>query len=430
MLFLSKLPQAFLKRFYWSQERKNTLYSLIGLGGRFIFRALYFIIIARALGAAGFGLFSGVLGFVFILYPFADWGSGLLMIRSVSRNPDAFGIMWGTSLTIMVVMGALFCGVSVIASWIVLSSSIALTVVLPVSVGVLWGFRATELAAQAFQAHQSMKQTSIIWLATSILRLVAALIFLLQSYRIVTIWALVFMMSELLGGFFSVLWVMRELGWGIPGFQGIRGSLLDGFSFSVSVAATGVYNDLDKTLLVRFGDPAIAGAYTAAYRFLDAFYIPVQAIVISTFARYFQVGLGGLEQTWVYTRRLLPYTLIIALGAWTGMFAIAPVLPKLLGMEYILTPVIATYLGPVVIFRSIHTLLANSLSGANRHKMRSSIQVSIALVNLSLNLWWIPRYGWWGALWSSILSDGLMVFSLLSLTLVLIKVQGKRSEND
>jgi O-antigen/teichoic acid export membrane protein len=29
-------------------------------------------------------------------------------------------------------------------------------------------------------------------------------------------------------------------------------------------------------------------------------------------------------------------------------------------------------------------------------------------VNLLLNLWWIPVYGWIGAAWSSLASDGLL----------------------
>jgi O-antigen/teichoic acid export membrane protein len=32
----------------------------------------------------------------------------------------------------------------------------------------------------------------------------------------------------------------------------------------------------------------------------------------------------------------------------------------------------------------------------------------VAAVNLGLNFWWIPVYGWIGAAWSSVASDGLL----------------------
>jgi O-antigen/teichoic acid export membrane protein len=32
----------------------------------------------------------------------------------------------------------------------------------------------------------------------------------------------------------------------------------------------------------------------------------------------------------------------------------------------------------------------------------------VAVINFLLNLWWIPAYGWIGAAWSSVASDGLL----------------------
>jgi O-antigen/teichoic acid export membrane protein len=40
--------------------------------------------------------------------------------------------------------------------------------------------------------------------------------------------------------------------------------------------------------------------------------------------------------------------------------------------------------------------------------LRTAAQVTVALVNLLLNLWWIPVFGWIGAAWSSLASDGLL----------------------
>jgi len=122
-----------------------------------------------------------------------------------------------------------------------------------------------------------------------------------------------------------------------------------------------------------------------------------------------------------YAFRLMPLTIVVSVIAWGGMVLIAPILPDLLGQEYSLTPIIAVWLGPILIFRTIHNLLANTLTGADFQGLRSAIQVGIALFNLGLNLLWIPIYGWKGALWSSLLSDGGLAFLLFFLILWLNK---------
>jgi O-antigen/teichoic acid export membrane protein len=38
--------------------------------------------------------------------------------------------------------------------------------------------------------------------------------------------------------------------------------------------------------------------------------------------------------------------------------------------------------------------------------------VSVAAINVLLNLWLIPAYSWRGAAWASLLTDGLLAISL------------------
>ena len=97
------------------------------------------------------------------------------------------------------------------------------------------------------------------------------------------------------------------------------------------------------------------------------------------------------------------------------MVLIAPVLPRILGADYVLTSKIVIWLGPILFFRSIHNLLANTLTGADYIGLRAAVQIVIALLNLVLNLLWIPAYGWIGAVWSSLLSDGGLVVLLFIL---------------
>jgi len=52
------------------------------------------------------------------------------------------------------------------------------------------------------------------------------------------------------------------------------------------------------------------------------------------------------------------------------------------------------------------------LTGAGHQGLRTSIQTAIAVFNILINLWIIPLYGWRGAAWSSLASDGLLLLGL------------------
>jgi O-antigen/teichoic acid export membrane protein len=53
-------------------------------------------------------------------------------------------------------------------------------------------------------------------------------------------------------------------------------------------------------------------------------------------------------------------------------------------------------------------MTGGALTGSGRQNVRTASQVTVAVVNLALNLWLIPAYGWIGAAWSSVASDGLL----------------------
>ena len=59
--------------------------------------------------------------------------------------------------------------------------------------------------------------------------------------------------------------------------------------------------------------------------------------------------------------------------------------------------------------RCFHTFLADALSGAGLQRVRTGIQVAVALLNIGLNLVILPRWSWRGAAWTSLGCDGLLV---------------------
>ncbi|BFH76245.1 hypothetical protein TthTF19_14000 [Thermus thermophilus] len=391
---------------------RNTLWMLLGFGVRLGVQFLYFVLLARILGPQQYGAFVGVAALVMVLSPFASWGSGNILIKYASRDPSLFKRYWGAALATTLASGGALTGLAFLLTGLLFTWETALTLALPIALGDLIGIRLADVSGQAFQSRERLSRTSAIWVLISVSRLLGVLVLYALPEASAVHWALLYAGSGLLAGALGVAWVTRELGFGPLGLDPMRGEWREGFYFAISLAAQGAYNDLDKTLLSRLVSDAVAGGYAAAYRVLDAAFVPMRALLYATYPRFFREGKRGLKASRTFALKLLPWGLAAGGLGTVLALGLAPLLPILLGPEYALSATVLPLLAPILLFRALHYLAADALTGAGYQGLRSAAQVGVALFNLGLNLWWIPLLGWKGAVWSSLLSDGLLAASL------------------
>lgn len=74
---------------------QNTMWMLLGLGGKTVLQLGYFVIIARSLGVDDYGVFTGVVALALILSPFSNLGLGHTLVKKVSRDKQQFNKQWG-----------------------------------------------------------------------------------------------------------------------------------------------------------------------------------------------------------------------------------------------------------------------------------------------------------------------------------------------
>lgn len=397
---------------------RNTLWMLLGFGFRLGLQFLYFVLLARILGPEQYGAFVGVAALIMGLSPFASWGSGNILIKHASRDPGLFKKYWGAALATTLASGGALTGLAFLLSGFVFTWETALALALPIALGDLVGIRLADVSGQAFQSRERLSRTSALWVIISASRLLGVLVLYALPQATAFHWALLYAGSGLLAGILGVAWVVRELGLGPLSLGPMRGEWREGFYFAISLAAQGAYNDLDKTLLSRLVSDAVAGGYAAAYRVLDAAFVPMRALLYATYPRFFREGKRGLESSRTFALRLLPWGLAAGALGTVLVLGLAPLLPTLLGPEYALSATALPLLAPILLFRALHYLAADALTGAGYQGLRSVAQVGVAFVNLGLNLWWIPLFSWKGAVWSSLVSDGLLA-ALLWLMLLL-----------
>ena len=159
-----------------SRLARNTVWMSLGQGLRLVIQALYFVLIARSLGAVNYGAFIGVVALVGIVYPFATVGSGNLLVKNVSRDASLFGLYWGRALATTAVSSSILFGVVLTLSHFALPNSIPFRLVVLVAGSDLFGLSIIQLCGQAFQTFERLQWTAVINVMGSASRLAGALI--------------------------------------------------------------------------------------------------------------------------------------------------------------------------------------------------------------------------------------------------------------
>jgi O-antigen/teichoic acid export membrane protein len=142
---------------------------------------------------------------------------------------------------------------------------------------------------------------------------------------------------------------------------------------------------------------------------IDVTMTPVRSLAAAAYPHFFRKGLDGMAQTYPYALSLIAKTSIYGAMTSAGLWLLAPLLPHILGEQYQAVVPAVRWLALIPLLRCIHSFMADSLSGAGLQRIRTGIQMLVALINIGLNVVILPRYSWRGAAWTSLGCDGLLV---------------------
>jgi O-antigen/teichoic acid export membrane protein len=401
----------FLEKLKTSPFARDTGHLAIGQSLRLGIQAVYFVLIARTLGPDGYGAFVAVVALVGILTPFSGLGTANLFVRNVRSAKRSAGLCWGNGLVASMVTGTVLSGF-VVASTYFFRLGTPLPVVVAICISDLLFMRIVELAMFGFAATGRMKENAIQNVIGSFPRLVAIFVLALW-WRPVTLekWTYAYVLATAASTLYACYRGHRV--WGAPSFDwsALREDVPEGTYFSLGTAAATIYNDIDKVMLAKVSFVA-AGIYAAAYRIIDVSMTPIRALMSAAYPHFFRRGMDGMGSARSYAvtqiKRACIYSIVLFFLLWFS----APLLPMVLGSNYAQTAEALRWLALIPVLRSVHVFLADSLSGAGFQGLRSLIQVAIAVINIALNLVLLPKYGWLGAAWTSLASDGLLLLTL------------------
>jgi O-antigen/teichoic acid export membrane protein len=409
---------AAIQRSFKSRLARNAGWVLGGQVASFGVQAAYFVVLARLLGSAQYGVLAGAAALVNIFSQYSAMGAGILFLRYVSPDHSRFREYWGNILLSIGLVGTLaIVLLYFVGGWLVGQTAASILVFL--AIGDCLCGQLTASAAQVFQAFEKMRTNAGLNFLTNVLRLALAIGMALVVHRASAwTWAVASLAVSLMASLIAVAKVTAKFGPPTFSLKLWFARLGEGFIFAISGSTTTVYNDVDKVMLGHYGMTVANGIYSMAYRIVNICTMPIGSIHSAALPRFFRQGVDGIKATAPFALKLLKRTTILgALGA-AAMLLSAPLLPHIAGADFAKSVSALRWLCMIPLLRSFHLSAGDAISGAGFQRFRLASQSLAAAGNFGINLYLIPRYSWQGAAWASLLTDGslaLMNWGLLFL---------------
>ncbi len=365
----------------------------------------FFFLLARSLGTEQFGVYGAVQSLGLLALNFAHLGSQQLMMRDRSRQRP-FNESWSRTLAVIAGLGTL---VAVVLSPAIAALdptlAIGTTMLLLVAQVVLFGI--VDFGVIAAQAHRDLQMALVVRVAVGVIRLGAVAVFWRAGDGDLSTWALWGGAAWAISALVAV--VLTSLRYETRPF--VRPSWRDawrGRPYVLTAAAATALDSSDRAVLVGYGFSADAGLYGAGARISALAGMPLMALIRATDLDFYEAGARSGRAALAVARRLLPLGVAYGLVAAVAMWLLADIPAALLGDDFGDSADVIRLLCLLPLFRAIQTFAANALTGSDLQHLRNRAIFIAVAVNLALNLAVVPRWGWRGAVLSTLVAEALL----------------------
>jgi O-antigen/teichoic acid export membrane protein len=374
-----------------------------------LLQAAYFVLLARLLGVSEYGIFAGAFALVSTVSPYSALGGSMLFMRYLAIEPGQAPKYWGNSL----ITSSVFTLVSLLVVVIVrfVHGKLAhIGVVLVLLVANCLFLQITTLGSMLTFTLGNARSSAWMNLSSNFCRVLAVAVMRIGMGRADAFqWSIGVLAASALAAVVVLYQVHRNIGPLRYDLRLLRERSLEGLGFSFAGTTEAVNNDADKVMLSYFGLEIQNGFYTLAYRILDFATSPIVALNTAVVQRHFLLSQSGIRPRLRLAFRALVATAALGIVLAIGIKALAPLLPRLTGRDFSGAIQVLRLLCWLPLIRGLHQMCGSVITGAGHQNWRTAAQCSVALVNVGLNWSWIPRWGWMGAAWSTLASDGSLV---------------------
>ena len=282
--------------------------------------------------------------------------------------------------------------------WIVLMM-IPFTVIVKFSMGVFVGKR-------------MMKKFNVFQWLPDVLEFTFLLIFIALMGLDVRKALLALLFSNIILSVYSVYLIRHYVGFSFAFYPRIILDLLKlGLVFAISLLVLKLHYRVDILLLERLSGVKEVGFYALAARFAQKWQVPFAVGVVIMSRSAHALNQGRLLEN---INRLLRLSFLGGLLASIILYLLAPyIIPFLYGEKFLLSVQMLQAILPGILMFIIINTLGNYFAGQGKVWRILLINLFSFMINIALNLWWIPKWGGIGAAMATNISYGFAALMLL-----------------
>lgn len=381
----------------------------------------YTIFLASSLGVLDFGLYSLGLAYFSIISSLADFGFNRFLIREIAKDGGKqWELVWNLvtlRLTMICIFFAIFAGVLYAFD----SDKMRVSIILLASLAVLPQAIAVTFDG-IFIALRRLHLSAVASVIGSVS--IAALGFTLVTAGFGVFGAInAIILGQVIFASTLIVLLYRQGGLKISDvkFSVIKKALLGSLPYGLLAILGLLYFRIDTILLSYMKGNFETGIYAAGYKFLETLVFIPNALGFALFPKFVklhQENPGAIRNLMLKSIRLMFLAgSLIALS----YYLILPFIIRAFLPQFISAISVIKILALAIPFMFVHVPAAQVLLSSERY-LRPIIIVSMIplIFNITLNLIFIPKFGFLGASWITVASDILSTVILLVLIRKLI----------
>jgi O-antigen/teichoic acid export membrane protein len=392
---------------------KSTIYIFAGRASNAFFLFLLTLVVSRQLGPALFGVFSFLITVVVSANCFSSLGLDIWMVREVTKNPpkaklylsNILGLKIGTSLIAILLIFLIFQTTDLPHTTLHLLWILSVSLLFNSLSQSLWHYGD---CFKQFILHSSL------WASSNMMKsLLGVALVLLYGELEPLIWGVV--VAEAISLILSYYVIRHQFGFFVPEFQFAvwKDFMSHSAPIGMGMIFSVLYFRLDIVMLQLLTVEKVVGFYSAAYKLFEvAVILPhsLMLVLFPTLVEEFHTDRSKFQNT--YKKAMVIYSLIggsIALLLWGFSHAI---IGLIYGDKFFPSIGILEILAWAIFLFFINYLLSNILITSGRERANSWNLAGATVLNIILNLSWIPKYGAIGAAWATLFCEVVLIVVL------------------
>ncbi len=399
-----------------STVAKNTL---VLFAGELIAHALGFVItivLARYLGAAGFGIYSYVFAFASIVLIFSDIGTSTLMVRDASRKRILLKKYASNIIIIKLILSILLIlAVFTITQFTNRTSSVSKEIYFAILAMILLEF--SFFFRKYFNIIQELEYEAYIKVCEKVMTLTLILIAVFYKLNLFFI-ILLFVIAY--GGTFviSAYYAFRRVGalnFKFVNFIFWRYLFKNSWQFWLATVFTVIYFKIDTVMLSFMTNYAAVGWYNAAYKLIDGLNFVPTLFIVAIFPAMSFLYFKDQKRLKKIFGKYVSYLFILAIPIGIGVTLLSDrIILSFFGYQYSNAALALQILIWAEVFVFVNYFMGFLLNAIDKQRLFTLTTLVGLICNVFLNLLLIPRYGIYGAAFATLFTEILNFIQLYS----------------